>query len=340
MKLYVSFKVNFFNKVNMEKAIIIREYGNSKVLKLEDINVVRPNQDEIFIKHSAIGVHFHDCYVRSGLYKTLNLPGIPGLEAAGVIEEVGRGVSNFKTGDRIGYINSGYGAYSSHRVLDKRLAFKIPEFISDELIATNFSRSITVQMLIEEVTQLNPSDTILVTAATGGVGRLLCQWANALGACVIGTSSNEEKALIAKSYGCKYSLTYDQKDFNAQIRDITNGKGVEKVYDSVGLQTFQSSLESLAYCGHLINFGQSSGAVDPILMSTLSHKSLTISRPIIFHYIANEELYKKMTKAVFNAFKNKNINIPKAEGYSLKDASIAHDILESRRGGGSLFLKP
>ena len=112
----------------MEKAIIIREYGNSKVLKLEDINVVRPNQDEIFIKHSAIGVHFHDCYVRSGLYKTLNLPGIPGLEAAGVIEEVGRGASNFKPGDRIGYINSEYGAYSSHRVLDKRLAFKIPEF--------------------------------------------------------------------------------------------------------------------------------------------------------------------------------------------------------------------
>jgi len=324
----------------MEKAIVIREYGNSNVLKLENINVSSPDQDEIFIKHSAIGVHFHDCYVRSGLYKTLNLPGIPGLEAAGVIEEVGKGVSNFKPGDRIGYITSGYGAHASHRVLDKKLVFKIPEFISDELIATNFSRSITVQMLIEEVTQLNSNDTIIVTVATGGVGRLLCQWANAVGSCVIGTSSNEEKALEAKSYGCRYSLTYDQKDFNAQIMDITNGNGVNKAYDSVGLQTFQSSLESLAYCGDLINFGQSSRAVDPILMSILSQKSLTISRPIIFHYIAKEELYKKMTKAVFNAFKNKDITIPKAEGYSLKDASIAHDILESRRGSGSLFLKP
>ena len=220
------------------------------------------------------------------------------------------------------------------------MAFKIPEFISDELIATNFSRSITVQMLIEEVTQLNSNDTIIVTAATGGVGKLLCQWANVVGACVIGISSNEEKVLEAKSYGCSYSLTYDQKDFNAQMMDITNGNGVNKVYVSVGLQTFQSSLESLAHCGHLINFGQSSGAVDPILMSILSQKYPAISRPIIFHYIEKEELYKKMTKAVFNALKYKDITIREAEGYSLKDASIAHDILASRRGGGSFFLKP
>ena len=203
----------------MEKAIVIREYGNSNVLKLENINVGSPDQDEIFIKHSAIGVHFHDCYVRSGLYKTLNLPGIPGLEAVGVIEEVGKGVSNFKPGDRIGYITSGYGAYASHRVLDKKLAFKIPEFISDELIATNFSRAITVQMLIKQVTRLQPDDTIIITAATGGVGKILSQLASSIGACVIGSVSTPEKALLAKSYGCKYALTYDQEDFISQIMD-------------------------------------------------------------------------------------------------------------------------
>ena len=324
----------------MEKAIVIREYGNSNVLKLENINVGSPDQDEIFIKHSAIGVHFHDCYVRSGLYKTLNLPGIPGLEAAGVIEEVGKGVSNFKPGDRIGYITSGYGAYASHRVLDKKLAFKIPEFISDELIATNFSRAITVQMLIKQVTLLQPDDTIIITAATGGVGKILSQLASSIGACVIGSVSTPEKALLAKSYGCKYALTYDQEDFISQIMDITNGKGVDKVYDSVGLKTFDSSVASLRSCGHLINFGQSSGSANPMLMSTLASKSLTVSRPILFHYIANSEIYKKMTDSVFEAFQNKSIIIPNPEPYNLEDAALAHNILESRRGGGSLFLKP
>jgi NADPH2:quinone reductase len=324
----------------MEKAIVIREYGNSNVLKLENINVGSPDQDEIFIKHSAIGVHFHDCYVRSGLYKTLNLPGIPGLEAAGVIEEVGKGVSNFKPGDRIGYITSGYGAYASHRVLDKNLAFKIPEFISDELIATNFSRAITVQMLIKQVTLLQPDDTIIITAATGGVGKILSQLASSIGACVIGSVSTPEKALLAKSYGCKYVLTYDQEDFISQIMDVTNGKGVDKVYDSVGLETFDSSVASLRSCGHLINFGQSSGPANPMLMSTLASKSLTVSRPILFHYIANSEIYKKMTNSVFEAFQSKSIIIPNPEPYNLEDAALAHNILESRRGGGSLFLKP
>ena len=324
----------------MEKAIVIREYGNSNVLKLENINVGSPDQDEIFIKHSAIGVHFHDCYVRSGLYKTLNLPGIPGLEAAGVIEEVGKGVSNFKPGDRIGYITSGYGAYASHRVLDKKLAFKIPEFISDELIATNFSRAITVQMLIKQVTRLQPDDTIIITAATGGVGKILSQLASSIGACVIGSVSTPEKALLAKSYGCKYALTYDQEDFISQIMDVTNGKGVDKVYDSVGLETFDSSVASLRSCGHLINFGQSSGPANPMLMSTLASKSLTVSRPILFHYIANSEIYKKMTDSVFEAFQSTSIIIPNPEPYNLEDAALAHNILESRRGGGSLFLKP
>ena len=324
----------------MQKAIVIREYGNSTVLKLEEINVDNPATGEILIRHTAIGVHFHDIYVRSGLYKTLNLPGIPGIEAAGIVEKTGKGVLNFKPGDRVGYITSEYGAYASHRVLEQSLAIKLPNFLSDDVIATNFTRAMTVQMLINYVTKLTPDHTILVTAATGGVGKLLCQWASYLGVCVIGSVSTPEKAELAKSYGCKYALLYGQKNFMSQILDITNQRKVDIVYDSVGSETFDVSLNTLKLCGHLVNFGQSSGSVNPLLMSTLAKKSLTVSRPIIFHYIANLELYEKMANAVFYAFNKKIISAPSPEPYDLENASVAHDVLESRRGGGSLLLTP
>ena len=324
----------------MQKAIVLRDYGSSNVLKIEQVHVGDPKKGELLIRHTAIGVHFHDVYVRSGLYKTLKLPGIPGIEAAGVVEKVGKDVLDFNVGDRVGYISSEYGAYSTHRTLDKNLAIKVPNYISDQLIATNFSRAITVQMLIEQVTQLNDSHTILVTAASGGVGRILCQWGNAIGACVIGTVSNPEKVKSAELHGCKYAFTYNQKDLLPKIMDITKGKGLDKVYDSVGLDTFENSIELLGKCGHLINFGQSSGPVNPMQMATLASKSLTVSRPILFHYIAQSEIYKKMTDSVFKAFKNKSIMTPEPEPFDLEEASLAHEVLESRRGGGSLFLKP
>ena len=324
----------------MQNAIVIREHGNSAVLKLEEIIVGQPEAGEILIRHTAIGVHFHDIYVRSGLYKTLSLPGIPGVEAAGIVEEIGKGVTGFRPGDKIGYITSAYGAYASHRLLDQNFAIKLPNFLSDDKIATNFTRAMTVQMLIEYVAKLTPEHTILVTAATGGVGRLLCQWASSRGVYVIGSVSTPEKAILAKSYGCKYALLYKQEDFMPQIMDITNQNGVDVVYDSVGSDTFEASLNVLKPCGHLVNFGQSSGSIDPVHMSTLAKKSLTLSRPIIFHYIAKLELYEKMAHSVFDAFNKKIITALDPEPYSLQDASVTHDILESRRGGGSLLLKP
>ena len=324
----------------MQNAIVIREYGNSSVLQLEEINVGDPGAGELFIRHTAIGVHFHDIYVRTGLYKTLNLPGIPGVEATGIVEKIGKGVTRFRPGDRIGYITSLYGAYASHRLLNQNLAVKLPSFLSDDLIATNFTRAMTVQILIEQVAKLTPDHTILVTAASGGVGRLLCQWASSLGVSVVGSVSTPEKAILAKSYGCKHVLLYEQKNFMSKIMNITNQNGVDIVYDSVGSNTFEISLDALKLCGHLVNFGQSSGAVNPLLMSTLAKKSLTVSRPIIFHYIANLELYKKMANCVFNAFNKKIIIAPDPEPYNLEDASVSHDILESRQGGGSLLLYP
>ena len=324
----------------MAKAIILKEYGKSEVLKLEDIKVQKPQENEISIKQTAIGVHFHDVYVRSGLYKTLSLPGIPGLEAAGIVEEVGKKVTNFKPGDKVGYITKNYGAYTSHRNLDHKIAIKIPKNISAELIATNFSRALTVQMLMEEVTNVKANDIILITAVTGGVGKIFSQRAKSIGALVIGSVSSKEKALLAKSYGCDYTLIYDQPDFISQIMDITDGKGVDKVFDSVGKDTFENSIKSIRACGHLVNFGQSSGPVEPLLMSTLASKSLTVSRPILFDYISNSTIYKKMTDSVFNAFENNKIIIPKLRSYKLEDANLAHDLLESRQGGGSIFLKP
>ena len=323
----------------MGKAIVLRKYGNSDQLKLEDVEIKKPSEDELLLKQTAIAVHFHDIYVRTGLYKTLSLPGIPGLEAVGVVEEIGEGVSDFFPGDRVGYIDRNYGAYATHRVVNKKLCFKVPDFISDELIATNFSRAITVQMLMEMVTQVRASDTILITAVTGGVGKIFAQWAKSLGAQVIGTVGSKEKLVLGKSFGCDYTLTYDQPDFIDEIFDITNGKGVDKVFDSVGKDTFENSLKSVSTCGHIINFGQSSGPIDPVQMSLLAAKSLTISRPIIFDYISERETYIKMVQSVFNAFKNGNIKTPTLTPYSLKDAYLAHDMLESRKGGGSVFLK-
>jgi NADPH2:quinone reductase len=324
----------------LAKAIVLKEYGNSEVLKLEDIKVQKPQENEISIKQTAIGVHFHDVYVRSGLYKTLSLPGIPGLEAAGIVEEIGKKVTNFKPGDKVGYITKNYGAYTSHRNLDHKIAIKIPKNISTELMATNFSRAITVQMLMEEVTNVKANDIILITAVTGGVGKIFSQWAKSIGALVIGSVSSKEKALLAKSYGCDYTLIYDQPDFISKIMDITNGKGVDKVFDSVGKDTFENSIKSIRICGHLVNFGQSSGPVEPLLMSTLASKSLTVSRPILFDYISNSIVYKKMTDSVFNAFENNKIIIPKLRSFKLEDANLAHDMLESRQGGGSIFLTP
>jgi len=323
----------------MGKAIVVRKFGNSDQLKLEDVEIQKPSEDELLLRQTAIAVHFHDIYVRTGLYKTLSLPGIPGLEAVGVVEEIGKGVSDFSPGDRVGYIDRNYGAYATHKVVDKKLCFKVPDFISDEIIATNFSRAITVQMLMEMVTQVRASDTVLITAVTGGVGKIFVQWAKSLGVQVIGTVGSKEKLVLGKSLGCDYTLTYDQPDFLDEIFDITNGKGVDKVFDSVGKDTFENSLKSVSKCGHIINFGQSSGPIDPIQMSLLATKSLTISRPIIFDYISERETFIKMAQSVFNAFKNWNIKTPAFTPYNLNDAYLAHDMLESRKGGGSVFLK-
>ena len=324
----------------MPEAIMQRTYGKSNVLNIEKIYINDPADDEILIKQTAIGIHFHDVYVRTGLYKTLKLPGIPGIEATGVIEKKGRNVNNLNIGDRVVYLTGSYGAYASHRVINHNIVAKIPNELDDATMATNFSRALTVNMLTEQIFNLKDKTTILITAAAGGVGRLLCQYLNSIGKIVIGLVGSEEKINLAKSYGCKEAFIYKDKNIYEYSKDLTKGTGFDLVYDSVGFDTFEQSFDLASNCGYLINFGQSSGPIPPIEMSKLAQKSLSISRPILFHYTSQRNLFENMSKSVFNLFKNNVYSFEKKICFDLKDVSQAHDLLESRTGGGSLYLKP
>lgn len=322
------------------QAIVIREYGGSDVLVCEDVELGDPGPNEIRIRQTDIGVNYHDVYVRSGLYTTLPLPGVPGCEATGVIEAIGSDVSGFKIGDRIAYVTGGYGAYASHRILPAHLAVLIPTDVTDETAASNLLRAMTVEMLTGPVSKIGGGMTVLVHAAAGGVGRMLCQALSHLGATVIGTVGSSQKADVAKASGCTHTILYREVNFAEAVANVTDGRGVQVVYDSVGADTFSGSIETLDFCGHLVNFGQSSGPIDPVAMATLATKSLTISRPILFHYLRNPTDYRAMADQALNKFALGHLQAPEPNLIRLTEASKAHDILESKTGGGSLVLIP
>jgi NADPH2:quinone reductase len=304
------------------------------------VSPIDPLSDQIQIRNTAVGVNYHDVYVRSGLYKTLALPGVPGCEASGIVEKIGEKVQGFQVGERVTYCTREYGAYATHINISHEKVIKIPNFLSDELVATNFLRAMTVEMLINRITTVDSSKSILVTAASGGVGRLLCQWASSMGVKVIGSVGSPEKVQETKMNGCFETLVSSDKEFSKKILEVTDGVGVDIVFDSVGADTFESSIASLAHCGYLINFGQSSGPVKPVLMTTLAEKSLSISRPILFHYFGDRRNYENMAASVFKAFEDEIIKVSEFLPFDLENACNAHDTLESRKGGGSIYLIP
>jgi len=324
----------------MAEAITVREYGPSSVLKVVTVEIGAPGPGELRIRQTAIGVNYHDVYVRSGLYKTLALPGVPGCEAAGEIVAIGPGVNDFQIGDRVAYVTSTYGAYASERLLPAIQALKLPDIVSDLLAGTTLLRALTVEMLVGRVHRIEAGMTILVHAAAGGVGRLLCQWTAHIGATVIGTVGSEDKAAAAKASGCAHTILYRETEFKAAVMEITKGRGVDVAYDSVGADTFSSSLECLVPCGHLVNYGQSSGPVEPLAMTTLAANSLTVSRPILFHYMADPAQYQSMAQTVFDMLGTGILKPDTPMPLPLADASKAHDILEGRTGGGALVLIP
>lgn len=324
----------------MANAIILRAYGGSDALQLEPIELGDPQEGELRIRQTAIGVNYHDVYVRSGLYKTLSLPGIPGCEATGVVEAVGANVTGVQVGDRIAYVTGTYGAYATHRMLPVELAVRMPDGVADEVAASNLLRAMTVEMLTAQVARIDAGMTVLVHAAAGGVGKMLCQVLASLGVTVIGTVGSTAKASVAQANGCTHTILYREVAFEQAVKEITKGAGVDVVYDSVGADTFAGSLEVLKPCGHLVNFGQSSGSVDPLTMATLAAKSLTVSRPILFHYLTDPDTYQAMAAHVFDKFESGVLNAGTQMPVALKDAHEAHDTLENMTGGGSLVLIP
>lgn len=319
---------------------MLREHGGPQVLHAETVEVGAPGPGELLVRQTAIGVNFHDCYVRSGLYRTLPLPGIPGIEGAGVVEAVGAGVTGFAPGDRVGYVTGRYGGYASHRLLPAAIALRLPGGMSEALAASVLLKGLTVDMLIRRVHRVEAGQTILVHAAAGGVGRLLCQWASALGATVIGTVGSAAKAAIAREAGCAHVVLYRDQDFIAEVQRITDGRGVDAAYDSVGRDTFDGSLDCLARCGHLVNFGQASGPVPAFEVQRLAAKSNSVTRPIVFHYLAERPALEAMAASLFGALSSGALRAQPGASLPLDDAARAHELLESRQADAPLILLP
>jgi NADPH:quinone reductase len=324
----------------MSHAIVLRESGGPEQLRYESVDVADPGAGELLIRHTAIGVNFHDTYVRSGLYDTLKLPGIPGLEAAAVIEKVGPGVSGLAVGDRITYIDSSYGAYCERRLLAASLALRLPEDITDEAAASLTIKGFTACMLLKKVHEVRPGETLLIHAAAGGVGQPLVRWAKHLGAIVIATVGSEEKAAIARDCGADHVIRYRHESFVERVAQITAGRGVDVAYDSVGADTFSGSLESLGYLGTLVNFGQSSGPVPPFAVSRLAAKSNAIVRPMLFHYLRGRAALEAIARESFEAMRAGIIRPRIALRLPLARAAEAHTRLESRATSGQIVLVP
>src|SRR5262245_3847810 len=324
----------------MARAIVMRAPGGPEVLQAEQVSVGEPRAGEVRVRQTAVGVNFHDIYVRTGLYQTLPLPGIPGLEAVGVVEALSPEITHVKIGDRVGYVTPSYGAYADERLVDADLLIRLPDWLDDRTAAATLVRGLTAQMLVYQVHKVEPGNLVLVHAASGGVGRLLCQWAHRLGATVIGTVGSDEKAHIARENGCDHIILYRRENFVERVQAITKGRGVDVAYDAVGKDTFLGSLHSLVRRGHLVNFGQASGPVEPISMALLAQRSTTISRPILFHYMEEHSRREVMTASVFTALRDGTITAGAYHVYRLEDVGQAQRDMEERKTAGSVLLLP
>lgn len=301
------------------------------VLEPVAIDLVGPG--EILIRQSVASVNFHDIYVRSGAYKTLQLPGIPGLEAVGTVEALGEGVTLFAVGDRVAYISRNYGAYARSRVLDAALAVSVPEGIDDALAAAWFIKGLTAQALVEVIEPAGPGMFVLVQAAGGGVGQLVARMAKLRGATVIGTAGSPEKAAIAWAAGCDHVIAYRDDDVAERVREITGGAGVAVSYDAVGASTFEGSLSALAVKGHLVHYGQASGPIPPFDLSRLGARSAKVSRPFLGPYIDTRAKLIAASARLFASIAAGELPMMLGGRFPLAEAGQAHAALEARAAG-------
>jgi len=323
----------------MVAVVRVHQTGGPEVLRYEDVPIKEPGAGEIKIKQTAIGLNYIDTYFRTGLYPAA-LPFIAGNEGAGVVTAVGPGVKGIKKGDRVAYVFT-LGGYAAERLLPADRAVKIPPKIDDKTAAAMMLKGMTAQYLLRRVHKVAKGDTILVHAAAGGVGLILCQWAKALGATVIGTVSTPQKAELAKKHGAHHTILYNQENWVARVAEITKGKKCDVVYDGVGKATFMGSLDCLRPLGMMALYGNASGPVDALNTGLLAQKgSLFLTRPTLFTYTANPKDLQKTAKDLIDVVSKKKVKIEVNQTYALKDAAQAHRDLEARRTTGQTVLIP
>lgn len=322
----------------MSSAIRIHDVGGPEVLKWEEVTVGDPGPGQVRLRHGAVGLNYIDVYFRTGAYPA-ELPFTPGLEAAGVVQALGEGVSDLKVGDRVAYAAPPVGAYAEERLMPADKVVKVPEGISDELAAAMMLKGMTAQYLLRRTYRVKAGDTILFHAVAGGVGLIACQWAKHLGATVIGTVGSDEKAELAAAHGCDHPIVYTRENFVERVKAITGGEGVPVVYDSVGKDTFMNSLDCLKPLGSMVIFGQSSGPVPPLELGLLAAKgSLFVTRPTLMTYTAKREDLVTTAEDLFEVVRSGAVKLEINQRFALRDAAGAHRALEARQTTGSTIL--
>ena len=312
--------------------------GGPEVLEAVDLPVPSPGPGQALVRHQAVGLNFIDTYHRSGLYP-MKMPVVLGLEAAGVVEALGEGVTRFEVGDRVAY-NGTLGAYAEAAVVPADRAVKVPDAVSLETAAAVLLKGMTAEFLVRRCHKVEPGQTVLIHAAAGGVGSILVQWAKALGATVIATVGSEAKAALAREHGADHVILYGEEDVAARVSEITGGEGVTVVYDGVGKDTFEASLKSLGRRGMLATFGNASGPAPPIAPLELGTKSLFLTRPRLFDYIATTQELDESAAALFAVLKSGAVKIEIGQTFPLAEARAAHEALEGRRTTGATLLIP
>ena len=324
----------------MPKSIIITKNGGPEVLELQDVNVGSPGPDEIKVNNHAIGLNYIDTYHRSGLYP-MKLPSGIGLEAAGKIDEVGSNVTELSKGDNIAYASMPLGAYAQQRIIPAKIAVKIPDGISHAQAATLMTKGLTTNYLLCKTYKLKAGETVLFHAAAGGVGQIFAQWANSIGAKVIGTVGSDEKISVAKENGYAHVINYSKDDFAKEVLKFTNNEGVPAVFDGVGKNTFHKSLECLKTRGMMISFGNASGPLDPVnVPKDIQPKGLYLTRPSIAQYFTNQKELQEGADNVFEKVKYGKIKVRISKEYKLANVKQAHEDLESRKLTGPAVIIP
>ncbi len=326
----------------MTKAIRIHEPGGPEVFSWDEIDVGPPGRGEALIRQSAVGLNFIDTYYRSGMYP-LSLPAVLGAEGAGVVEAVGEDVTMVKPGDRVAYVGTGgsnLGAYAEARLFPAERLIRLPEGLTERQAAAMMLKGMTAGYLVCRTYGVKTGDVVLIHAAAGGAGLILCQWAKHLGARVIGTVSSDEKAELARAHGCDHAIIYSRENFAERVKELTDGKGVPVVYDSVGKDTFEGSLACLRPLGLLASFGQSSGQIPSFDMGVLRRKGLFVTRPGLHTHVATRADLEAQANGLFEVVNKGAVRIEVRQTYALKDAAAAHRALEARQTTGSTVLLP